>query len=105
MGSPNRAQRGGNGGLFGDAQLFVEVDQNLGIGSGAEYMPLVQVELGDQFPEIRDFSVITEEDGLVLVVHRKRSPGRQIDDAQPRIAQEASCVLKDLLAVGAPVPK
>ena len=76
------------------AVLFPQVDQDLGVGAGAEPVALVD-ELPGQFAIVVDLSVEDHADGAVLVGLRLRS-ARDVDHGEPadpggdtRLFQEA----------------
>ena len=67
------------------APLLVAVDDDLGVGAGAELVAMAN-EFGAHLREVVNLAVEDGPDGAVLVGQRLIA-GRQIDDAQPAMAQ------------------
>lgn len=78
------------------AEFFIEVDQDLDIGAGAEAVALVR-QFVPQLPIIEYLAVADEEYAAVLVRQRLVA-GRQVDDAQPAEA-EPDAVIEKLAAI------
>src|SRR5215470_17754663 len=62
------------------------MNQYLGIGSGPEMMAVL-LQFPAQFLEVVDFAVLRDPDTAVFVRHGHMPSGREVDDAQPAIAE------------------
>ena len=82
------------------APLFVAVDQHLGVALAAEEMALGD-QLGAEIEVIVDFAIEGDVNGAVLVAHRLRAEGREVDDREPPMPERDRAVGEEAAAVGA----
>jgi hypothetical protein len=82
-----------------DAVLLVRVDDDFRIRPALEQVP-APFEFGPQFEVIVDLPVEHDLDRTILVRHRLSPVLRQINDAQPAMAQRNVIVAKERMLVG-----
>ena len=77
--------------MHGVAALFVEVDDDFGVGVRAEDVA-ARDQVASQLAVVVDLAVEDELDRAVLVGHRLVRGGAEVDDAQPAEAEPGAPV-------------
>lgn len=86
----------------GGAEVFVEVDEHLGVGVRAE--GVAPFEFAAERAEVVDLAVEGDPDGPVLVGHGLVPGGRQVEDGEPPVREADGAVDVHARVVGAAVP-
>ena len=80
-----------------DPLLLVELEENLGVGIGSKVMTALDHRLA-QFDVVEDFAVEGDADVAICTQHRLLA-GRDVDDAQPCVAETRVTVEMDAVFV------
>ena len=80
------------------ALVLIQVDEHFRVGGAPEAVP-ARLELGREGAVVVDLAVVDDQDRSVLVAHRLRAGGREVDQREAPVHQVAAFVLPVTLAV------